>query len=103
MRKISEDYVGGLLMVELRIGLWGLLGGDYGVLGTFFLDSQPLEEFLIFFWSMKSSSILFMSCLFWEIWPMYGEVMSNFLQGCAKNFSPFLALISHQKLSLMMK
>ena len=53
-------------MVELRRGLWGLLGGDYGVLGTFFLDSQTLEDFLICFWIINSSSILFMSCLFWE-------------------------------------
>ena len=55
------------LMVELRRGLWGLLGGNYGVLGTFLLDSQPLDEFLFCFWSMRSSSIIFMSCLFWEI------------------------------------
>ena len=33
-------------MGELRRGKWGLLGGDYGVLGAFLLDYQPLEEFL---------------------------------------------------------
>ena len=91
------------LMNEVRRGVWGLIGGEHRVHGTFLLESQPLDEFLLCFWSIKSSSILFMSCLFWKSWPIYGEAMSNFFQECAKNYRPLLDLFHRLKLSLMMK
>ena len=73
------------LMVELRRGVWGLLGGEYRVLGTFLLDSQPLDEFLFFFWSMRSSSILFMSCLFWgNLAYVQGGYVQFFARMCEK-------------------
>ena len=38
----------------------------------------------------------------WEIKPKCMEVMSNFLQECAENCSPLLALIYHLNISLKM-
>ena len=43
-----------------RRGLWGLIGGKYGVHGTFLLDSQPLVDFFYCFWSMRLSKSIHM-------------------------------------------
>ena len=58
--RTSEDYVWVLLENGNRRGPWGLIGGEYGVNGTFPLDSQPLVDFFYFFWSMSFSNPLYM-------------------------------------------